>query len=367
MSSIFSSFGGFAKRNEVQIDNSINRLHYKATVVLLVVLSLAVASGQYFGTPIKCKDNSYARNNNLASNNFLDSYCWTATNIRTGSANDARSSYHHWVYVILLLQAAMFYVPRWLFKIWEDKQIVKMHEKVGNVLSKGDEQKESTTILVQYLMEHKNNNRSLYTYSYFLYEALNFTNVVGQIFFVDRFLGNVFSTHGLKVVEFMKLDARYRDDPILDVFPRITKCVFLTLGASGDVQSTDVACVIPANELNEKIYVLLWFWFVLLSAMTGLLVLYRILLIMFPVVRLYALRFVTRVTPMNVLQKVSLQTGLEDWFILYSLSRNFDPIDYKCVMVEFSVNLKLRGEFNDSMATADEHKFIGGVKYGVAV
>ena len=46
---------------------------------------------------------------------------------------------------------------------------------------------------------------------------------------------------------------------------QITKCTFHKFGASGSVQKFDGICVLPLNIINEKIYVFLWFWFVILA------------------------------------------------------------------------------------------------------
>ena len=47
---------------------------------------------------------------------------------------------------------------------------------------------------------------------------------------------------------------------------QITKCTFHKFGSSGSVQKFDGICVLPLNIINEKIYVFLWFWFLLLAA-----------------------------------------------------------------------------------------------------
>ena len=71
-----------------------------------------------------------------------------------------------------------------------------------------------------------------------------------------------------------------RTDPMARVFPKvksfhrsavtpplqITKCTFHKFGSSGSVQKFDGICVLPLNIINEKIYVFLWFWFLLLAA-----------------------------------------------------------------------------------------------------
>ena len=52
-------------------------------------------------------------------------------------------------------------------------------------------------------------------------------------------------------------------------FLQVTKCTFHKFGPSGTIQKFDGLCVLPLNIINEKIYVFLWFWFVLLAIITG--------------------------------------------------------------------------------------------------
>ena len=54
MLDIFSQFSGFLKFDKVCIDNNVFRLHYKATVMVLVCASVLVTSRQYIGDPIDC-------------------------------------------------------------------------------------------------------------------------------------------------------------------------------------------------------------------------------------------------------------------------------------------------------------------------
>ena len=83
-----------------------------------------------------------------------------------------------------------------------------------------------------------------------------------------RFLGYEFSTYGLKVIKFSEMDLEERVDPLAVVFPKVAKCNFFKYGASGSVERHDGLCVLPLNIINEKIYIFLWFWFILLTTWT---------------------------------------------------------------------------------------------------
>ena len=62
---------------------------------------------------------------------------------------------------------------------------------------------------------------------------LYFCQQVGNIFFLDKFLGNTFLKYGTKVIEFLNSDQNNRTDPMIAIFPRMTKCLFHAYGPSG--------------------------------------------------------------------------------------------------------------------------------------
>lgn len=70
------------------------------------------------------------------------------------------------------------------------------------------------------------NSHNIWALKLFFTELLNLFVVLGNIFFVDIFLGGEFSTYGLRVVEFLEADPEGRIDPMSTVFPRVTKCSF---------------------------------------------------------------------------------------------------------------------------------------------
>ena len=76
------------------------------------------------------------------------------------------------------------------------------------------------------------------------------------------------------------MDAQDRPDPMAVVFPKVSKCTFHKYGPSGTVERHDGLCVLPLNIINEKIYIFLWFWFILIASITGLFLLYRLAVLM---------------------------------------------------------------------------------------
>ena len=154
-------------------------------------------------------------------------------------------------------------------------------------------------------------------------------NVVGQIYFIDFFLGGEFTTYGLDVVSMTEMKNNERDDPMARLFPKITKCTFNKFGPSGTVEKFDGLCVLPLNIINEKIYVFLWFWFVFLSIVTGLHLTFHIAVSSLPVIREILLRTRARLAPSIRVESICRESRYGDWFILYQLGKNMDPIIFR--------------------------------------
>lgn len=56
------------------------------------------------------------------------------------------------------------------------------------------------------------------------------------------------------------------------------------------VERHDAICILPLNVVNEKIYIFLWFWFIVLAILTAITLFYRVVIIFSPRMRVYLLR-----------------------------------------------------------------------------
>ena len=154
-------------------------------------------------------------------------------------------------------------------------------------------------------------------FGYFVFcEILNFVNVILQMYLVDAFLGGTFSSYGLDVLRYTETDQEYRTDPMVAIFPRMTKCTFHRYGSSGDVQKHDALCILPLNIVNEKIYIFLWFWFVFLVVVSGFMIVYRFLTITLPGFRKAILKSRARFTDPYHIGVVHGVSKAGDWFIM---------------------------------------------------
>lgn len=340
---VLSSIKSLVKLDDYCIDNNVFRLHYKATFIFLIAFSLLVTSNQYFGDPIDC----IQRDDVPPA--LLDTYCWIHSTFTLPGALKKKigvevphpgidkytpgekrvyHKYYQWVCFVLFFQAVMFYVPRYLWKIWEGRKLESLVIDLDSPILTKEARDEQVELVVEYF---KSNLRYHNTYFYFYVfcECLNFVNVIIQMYLIDAFLGGSFSTYGFDVIQYTEMDQESRVDPMIAIFPRMTKCTFHRYGSSGDVQKHDALCILPLNIVNEKIYIFLWFWFVFLAIITGFLLVYRLFIIFLDPLRKTMLRSRARLCDPYFLNIVLSVTKIGDWFLLYLLCKNMEGQNFR--------------------------------------
>lgn len=164
---------------------------------------------------------------------------------------------------------------------------------------------------------------------------------------MNNFFDGEFFSYGLRVMAFSNQPQEDRFDPMVYIFPRVTKCTFYKFGASGSIQTHDSLCILPLNIVNEKTYIFLWFWYIILATLLSALLIYRVIILAAPSVRPYLLHRRNRMIPFDIAKAVSLKTDVGDWWILYMLNRNMDPVIYREFISELSKKIAEKGKMKD--------------------
>uniref|UniRef100_T1JN41 Innexin n=1 Tax=Strigamia maritima TaxID=126957 RepID=T1JN41_STRMM len=142
-------------------------------------------------------------------------------------------------------------------------------------------------------------------------------NYYQWIFAIDVFLGGAFREYGIDVVKFTQMDDNDRTDPMIQVFPRVTKCIFHKYGPSGTVQRHDSLCVLPLNIVNEKIYLIMWFWFVVLAIVTSIWLIWLVVLMfVWRQGRFYVITGVGKYADPIELKEVCKKIDYGDWLLV---------------------------------------------------
>jgi len=358
----------YIKFPKIWVDNYVFRLHCKLTALILFLSCTLVSIGMYWGDPIDCIVEG-------VPDGVMDTYCWLHSTFTlphlgvveidnvngvdqephpgVGPVYDDLSritehKYYQWVGFVLLLQGILFLGPYMLWKFLEGGRVAnlipdclvhtvsdaRMPGFATDVYLVEKEQKEDAVekmrryFVTRNLNVHTRENRH-YFIKFALCELLNFVNVFGQIYFMNFFFGGAFSTYGSEVLKMSNLDPENRNDPLNDVFPKVAKCSFSKYGSSGTVERYDGLCILSLNIFNEKIYILLWFWFVFLTVVSGLNLVWRVGTFLSGRMREWILRSqaTLEATPEQV-ATVTQHLSLGDWFILLQIGENIDTRIY---------------------------------------
>ena len=219
------------KRDPATIDNFAFRLHYRVTFVIMLVCMLLVSARQFIGDPISCIADG-------VPGGTLDLYCWIHStfsvpsrweiilltmicmliqnsDFRWGKVSDEYGEgsphlvgidqphpgiappepgeevvyhrYYQWVVFVLFLQAAMFHLPR---IVWKHTEGGMMKMLVGDLtdpmmLINKEDRVDRVKFIKKYFKESTKSHGG-YAINFFLCEILALINVVGQIYFTDR-------------------------------------------------------------------------------------------------------------------------------------------------------------------------------------
>ncbi|XP_066905162.1 innexin inx3-like [Halyomorpha halys] len=305
------------------------------TSCLLFTLCAVVTSQQYFGNPIECMQDN--KNDQPIPESVLNKFCfisvsYIAVDFKGPPESSRKHSFYPWVPLVLLLQGLSFLLPQ---NVWSyiDDGFFEKFLKDRNSLIIGNEK---VQLLARYLAMRMS-SFMLWSLGYVLAEVLFVLNVIVNFYFTDIFLGGGFVKYGLQV--FFNVESAQATS-----FPSMTRCTFRKFGPSGTIESRDALCVMTLNMLNEKIYLLLWFWFSFLLVISALII----------VCRLWFLTIVSMRKKSSCLIRLTLTPQLGwnstfvlanklsvcDWIFLQQLGKSMNPTTYSELLENVVLELR---------------------------
>ncbi|XP_046988386.1 innexin inx2-like [Schistocerca americana] len=356
MIDLVRNLSAFLKLENACTDNNVFRLHYKLTSLMLIAFSLLVTSKQYFGEPVDCIPGAPAINRET-----LNTFCWihatfTVERHFKGSAGvdivkpgvathqegkDKLTSQHYyqWVCFVLFLEALFFATPGYLWKAWEGGCIHMLAVDLGSPVLGNEWNPERKNTIVEYLADTKLRPFTVYVLRFTFCEILNFINVVLQIILLDRFLGGEFAFLGPNFIKYASstdfgLKNQTMPSPLDHMFPKVAKCRMYYFGTSGGMSKMDSLCILPLNNINDKVFLFLWFWFVALAVVSAVALVYRAIVLLSVNTRVYLLWAKARLLPRNVAEHLGHSLPVGNWFLLTQLSKNVNPFVFVELLIE---------------------------------
>ncbi|ALC49387.1 inx5 [Drosophila busckii] len=380
----------YLRLKTVRIYDPIFTLHSKCTIVILLTCTFLLSAKQYFGEPILClsasKHNAYAQ-----------SYCWTMGTYILPAENDSASGktlssmasmwddhsllrgtnynrtqlrqllahneqyariisiaegvgpetrgitkrlylrYYQWVFMILLFQSLLFYFPSYLWKVWEGQRMEQLCCEVGDALILEKTYRLRLRMLTKYFRTRFTAIHCCYAIKYAFCELLNLLISVLNFWLMDVIFNGFWHKYIHALAAIPVYDWNLWNLMSSRVFPKVAKCEMFIYGPTGTPNVLDILCVLPLNILNEKLFAVLYVWFLFIAMLAAINMLYRLILICCPLLRLQLLRTHLRGMPKAHVQQVLSNAGYGDWFVLMSVSINVNPTLFRDLLEQLYV------------------------------
>jgi len=355
----------YFKVKEVDEDNNVFKLFYKVSFGLCVLGAILVATSEYVGKPIVCQ----APEDGALNNDLYEAHCWIhgtyhipskfrsnydrgfgcMTNQEEADDDQKDTAYYQWVAFMLVINAIIFIIPHQLWKIQEGglmKAFSKEVKKKSHIEAQSDSGPNTGKLakdLANYflaLKEQGNLGKNMrYFIAFFICESLNFVALFLNCHIINKFLGgtakHTFWTYGSDVLEYWGsgiLQSKKRN-PMCDMFPTTVSCTIMKGAVTGTAEPTNGMCILSQNIINEKIYLALWFWFMILFVIVGLQFFLRLATIAIPGFRKNMLLSSLKGNNRDV-HCFLMECNIGDWFVLMQISKNIDPFFYEKFMGE---------------------------------
>ncbi|CAL4093605.1 unnamed protein product, partial [Meganyctiphanes norvegica] len=324
-------FKSFKKLTSVgfspKVDSTVFRLHYRFTTYMLFIFCVLV-------TAKKMLDPLLALCQLKISENFYLVFTFVDHNRKINPLDNIPSlmdkilghqlQHHLCSAYLYYFKGCLFYVPHLIWKTKENKILKQLLQGLNRHTILKDTSGHMAKVL-RYL-ESSYGINGHYCMFYFLCEVLNLVNVVGQMYLLDSFFNGFFFKHayGSEVFRyFSQSDEERGMDPLIQAFPRITKCNFYDGGSSGTIQKRDFLCILPQNNLNEKIFLVIWLWYIILTTITAAHLALRILILVVPTLRQYMMEYRGSLESQEVSHLVA-NLPLGDYCLLELFYKNLD-------------------------------------------
>uniref|UniRef100_A0A1I8F183 Innexin n=1 Tax=Wuchereria bancrofti TaxID=6293 RepID=A0A1I8F183_WUCBA len=229
-------------------DDLVDRLNHVYTVGLFMFLATLTGAKQHFGTAIQCMAPTHFPGTWV---DYVQDYCFvsntymvnTSKIITKGDATNVLKE-EIWVPYVLLLQALLCYLPKFL---WNTIIVTRVYDTgldMRSVMEEAMKLPSITTLSVRRKHLKRVANLAIGCIKY------------GQRRSFEEDREQFICNH---IFQFMEEMFKGNNWKVSGVFPLVTFCD-VKIAQMGQVNTHTMQCFLMINALNEKLYLVLWFW-----------------------------------------------------------------------------------------------------------
>ena len=241
--------------------------------------------------------------------------------------------FYRWVHWVLLITAALYYIPHKISKTAENSKLKKLFEDLSIAAHRydGHSEKEQVDRTARYFSTNLHTHNGLF----FKYLICNFLALIVDVItfrFFDFVFQGRFLKYGIMTYPFSR-NVEDFDDYMSQTFPPFVRCELGETYQLTNKRHEILGCHLTVMELYEKIFFVLWIWLIFLTCMTLLYICYLFFLWL-PWFRLLILRIAKPYTAYGkgtiketIIDSIS-NCKIGDVYLLYRLRQHFSHASY---------------------------------------
>ena len=309
-------------------DGLILKMHYQWTFWVLLGSFSTIWYSWYHRDVITCASHFNAETQvRLDYINICLSYPYVEG---TDDGNRRYLLFYRWVHWSLLLLSAIYYIPRKLSKTSENSKVKKLMEDLAvNAHRYDGVERELVERTAQYMAFNLNTHNGLFN----KYLLCNVVALIVDLFafqFFNFLFQGYFTQYGFQAYPFNR-DPVHFTDYMSQMFPPFANCELHSEVQLVNKRTERLGCHLTVMELYEKIFLLIWCWLIVLTAMTAGYIVFLIAM-WIPQVRVIVLKVAKPIhatdNVRHVIYDVVKTCKVGDAYLLYRLKQHFSHAHY---------------------------------------
>ncbi|CAF3470296.1 unnamed protein product [Rotaria sp. Silwood1] len=263
------------KTSHLEDDDLVDRLNNRITVMGFTMCIFIILGGVLVAE-FKGQHDGYA--NSICW--LKGSYYLPTEDITIPDRSKPRTyfvSYYQWTAFILLFMAMFFLLPRYIWHTFTRLGGLNIQRLIKTIKDQPDTDKGVESVQksfrlyldAQYTLKGEmccgfrcSNFYIGYTLMYLAVKVLYVINSLTQFFLLNAFLSFNFTSFGPEGINKLLSDGDWFESPR---FPRVTMCDFMVRRLGSNQHWYAVQCTLPINMFNEKIFLGIWLWLIILT------------------------------------------------------------------------------------------------------
>ena len=246
--------------------------------------------------------------------------------------------FYRWIHWSLLLLSAIYYIPRKISKSSENAKVKKLMDDLAvNAHRYDGVERELIDRTAQYMAFNLNTHNGLFN----KYLLCNVAALIIDLFafqFLNFLFQGYFLQYGFQAYPFYR-DPVHFTDYMSQMFPPFVNCELHNEVQLVNKRIETLGCHLTVMELYEKIFLVIWLWLIILTAITAGYVLFLILM-WIPQLRCLVLRVAkpvhARDNVMSVIYNVVKDCKVGDVYVLYRLKQHFSHAHFYSLLTRLS-------------------------------